>query len=187
MKIALCGKMRSGKDTVAEILSDEYDFTEFKLSSGIKSIIRELHLGDMYTKKNRGLYQSIGQYMRRFDEDVWCKRTLKDIETFNHYAVGSFQKNHIENTVISDVRQQNEVDFFREKGFVIVKVVSDDKLRLQRIKDAGDIMMQKDFYHETEKSVDGIEADYTIFNNGTLEDLNDSVNVLAKEIKKRSE
>lgn len=186
MKIALCGKMRSGKDTIAEILSDEYDFTEFKLSSGITEVIRVLNL-DKGNKKRRDLYQGVGQYMRTMSKDVWCNFTWDEIEKFQRRYSGLFPEALLENIVISDIRQQNEVDFFKERGFIVVKIESNDDLRLKRIKESGDIMRQRDFYHETEFSVNGIVADYTIYNNGTLEELRASTNELAKEIKKRSE
>lgn len=174
MRIALCAKMRSGKDTVADLLVDEHNYVEFKLSRGISDVVKMLDL-DKNAGKNRSLYQGIGQYMRTFDKDVWCNRTWRDIDRFNKLVLATFPEAHTDNIVVSDIRQQNEVDFFREKGFVIVKIDSSDENRYERVIESGDIMSEEDFYHETEKSVDEIVADYTITNDGTLDDLRDEV------------
>ena len=41
MKVALFGKMRSGKDTVGKILIDEYHFKRFAFGDGIGEIIEK--------------------------------------------------------------------------------------------------------------------------------------------------
>lgn len=159
MKIALTGKMRSGKDTVAERIIFRYGLKEFKLSSGISDTI-DLLFGRNPDNKNRLQYQFIGQTMRQLDQEVWLKYTMKKIQ-----SAGSSQ------IIISDLRQENEEEFLRKRGFIIIKVESEDSLRKQRIVDSGDIFNEEEFYHETETSVDNIKEDYIITNNGSLEDL----------------
>lgn len=175
MRVALCAKMRSGKDTVAEILSEEGGFVEFKLSAGISKVIRDLNLGSGDGLKNRSLYQGIGQYMRTINEDVWCEYAWSEIEEYIHNHANQTSDNYTDNIVLSDIRQQNEVDFFREKGFIIVKINSSDENRRERVIKSGDIMSEEDFTYETELSVDGIHADYTINNDGTIGELYEEV------------
>lgn len=174
LNIALVGKMRSGKDTVADILKREYGFGWFALSTGIRSVVSELGLDSESGPKKRHLYQGIGQHMRQYDEDVWCKNTWKNIELYNRIKPG-YPQPYTGNIVVSDIRQKNEEKFFRERGFVIVKVVSSDDIRLERVREAGDEMTPEEFYHETELSVDTISADWFIRNEGTLEELEESI------------
>lgn len=178
MKIALVGKMRSGKDSVADMLVDNYGYTEYKLSSGINHVVKTLRLSDTELK-NRAMYQKIGQFMRTIETDVWCNYTWRQFEVDCKYSE-LINNSLITDIVISDVRQQNEADFFREKGFIIVKIQSTDEIRRKRIVESGDIMNEEDFTHETELSVDGIDVDYIIENNGTIKELYQKVELLEK-------
>lgn len=165
MKIALCGKMRSGKDSVAEHLEAKYDFKNFKLSSGITEIINQYFPETRRTGKPREFYQLIGQTFRELDQDVWIKKTQRDIYRYmSRYDAKS-------NILISDLRQQNEYEYLKKNGYIIVKVEADDDLRMNRILESNDVFNKDEFYHETEMSVDTIEADYVIKNNGTLIEL----------------
>lgn len=165
MKIAICGKMRSGKDTVGKLLVEKYGFEEFKFSSGITKIIHDYFPSSVYSNgKVREHYQTIGQSIRKLDEDVWVRYTSNQIGS--HIAHGG-------NTdiVITDLRQLNELKYLKDSGFTIIKVESLSNLRVQRAKDSGDVFNIDDFNHETELSVDHIEADYVLENNGTLYEL----------------
>jgi dephospho-CoA kinase len=42
MKIALCGKMRGGKDTIAEYAFLKYGFSRFAFGDGIREVCRLL-------------------------------------------------------------------------------------------------------------------------------------------------
>lgn len=60
MKIALFGKMRSGKDTVADMLIDEYNFTSYSFSKGIKEIVDTYFPETKEMGKPREHYQQVG-------------------------------------------------------------------------------------------------------------------------------
>lgn len=154
--VVIVGKMRSGKDTLAKMMVDKYGYSEFKLSTGITEIIEKLNL-QREGKKNRHAYQHIGQRIRDLDEDVWCNYTDRLIKESGKSQI-----------VISDVRQENELEFFREQGYAVIKIVSDEVNRVQRVSESGDEVDWHDFNHETELSVDKLEYDLLIINNGTL-------------------
>lgn len=69
LKIGLVGKMRSGKDTVADILETK-GFVNYKFSQGIKDVKNLLD----YNKKDgkdRKMLQNLGQGLRQIvGEDV---------------------------------------------------------------------------------------------------------------------
>ena len=91
IKIALTGKMRSGKSTVAEILWLDYDLTRRSFGGALKYYADKMFEGsaaypieveeygepcpfdgkrDTRLKKPRKLYQDFGQAMRQLDEDI---------------------------------------------------------------------------------------------------------------------
>lgn len=175
IKIALTGKLRSGKDTVAEHFVNS-GFNAYKLSMGITEIIQRFFPCDLKDGvKLREHYTTIGQGLRQLDDEVWLKRTWSEIQRNNILF-------NYKNVIITDLRQKNEEEFLRDKGFIIVKVEAADFLRVERAKKSDQDFDVSQMYHETELSVDEIEADYTIGNEGTLEELTDKVNDLIVEL-----
>lgn len=174
MKIALFGKMRSGKDTVAKILTQEYGFKDFAFAQGIGEIIVKYFPTALSYGKPRQHYQHIGQSMRELDQDVWVKYLLKRVLHYKmdiRLSVENKNKRIPFRVVVTDGRQQNEAERLREEGYLIVKVEAPEDIRIDRMVQAGDVFTDELLTHETEKQVDLINADITILNDGTLEDL----------------
>ena len=182
LKIALFGKMRSGKDTVGRILIEDYNFSGAALGNAIGNIIEMYFPKALERGKPRKHYQFIGQAFRQLDEDVWVNYLLDnlDIETYIYNC--RLLRMSPNNLVITDGRQPNEAKRLKEKGFIIVKVTTRDDIRLERIKKAGDVFSEQDLNHETELSVDLINPDFEICNNGTLDDLKERVKTLLEEL-----
>lgn len=180
MKIALFGKMRSGKDTVAKILIEEYGFTRYGFGDGIGRVIKEYFPEAWAGGKPRGHYQFIGQQFRKLNEYVWIDYTLNTIfEDGRPYRI--FGKEF--NVVIADGRQLNEAKRLKEAGYLIVKVETPEELRIQRMKELGDVFSPEQLNHETELQVDMIEPDVLILNDGTLEELEEKVQKMLSENK----
>lgn len=157
MRIALVGKMRSGKDTVASLLLEK-GFTQIAFGDGIREIVAEYFPEALLEGKPRSHYQKIGQWLRELNNDVWINyvdRKSKDWES----------------VLVSDCRQLNEAKYLRDQGYMILKVYADDEVRKQRIIESGETFSPELFNHETEQQVDSIEYDLLLINNGTLEEL----------------
>lgn len=103
------------------------------------------------------------------------KRTWKEIQR----NATLFDYN---NVIITDLRQKNEEEFLRDKGFIIVRVEAPYELRLERSLEADGDFKESQMNHETELSVDQIEADYTVVNDGTFEDLEKQLRELVTKI-----
>lgn len=179
MKIALFGKMRSGKNTVADILTEEYEFNQFAFGDGIGCIIQEYFPEAWAGGKPREHYQHIGQQLRVLDEDVWVKYLLNDVDAYIHLKAVFDNEDNV-NIVVTDGRQLNEAVRLKEEGFVIVKVTTPEEIRLERMKKAGDVFTAEQLNHETELQVDLIEPDVEIINDGTLEGLKYMVNRIVR-------
>lgn len=155
MKIALVGKARSGKDTVADYLVTKYGYTEYKFSKGVRDVINLVRGEDSH--KNRRELQQVGQGLRQFlGEDIWVNYTLSQVKEGDR-------------VVISDCRQSNEAERLLEEGYILIKVESDEAVRVQRMLAAGDKFTKEDLTHETEQ-ID-LECTHTIYNNQSLEEL----------------
>lgn len=197
MKIVLFGKIRSGKDTVGKILIEKYGFKRFAFGDEIGKIIETYFPKAYINGKPRHHYQFIGQKFRELDEDVWINTLLEKVESYEYYSCfknaiinanleffKELKRDEI-NVVVTDGRQKNEAIKMREAGYVIVKVVADEEIRIKRMNESGDNYSPEMLTHETELQVDEVEADYIINNAGTLEDLEKIVECLVQQIRKK--
>ena len=180
MKVALFGKMRSGKDTVGKILIDEYHFKRFAFGDGIGEIIEKYFPEALAGGKPRKHYQHIGQELRVLNPDVWVNYLISNIKEFE-LVCKVF--NMPEKVVITDGRQFNEAEKLREEGFLIIKVTTPEELRFKRMKELGDVFSPEQLNHETELQVDMIQADIEIINDGSLDDLRSKVQKIVTEYK----
>ncbi|PEM65297.1 hypothetical protein CN613_25470 [Bacillus pseudomycoides] len=183
LRIALIGKMRSGKDSVGGYLVGTKGFQRFAFGTGIKRVVQLLYPEVNLLTKPRKLYQKIGQKLREFDPVIWINYLDYEVERWVYSAKKSRPDLSV-HIVVTDVRQMNEVKYLKEQGYLLVKVETDEGIRLQRIKDAGDDYSEEDLCHETEIAVDTLPYDYLITNNGTLEELQIQAEQLYQEVRK---
>jgi dephospho-CoA kinase len=184
-KIALCGGIRSGKDTVAEYLVKNYRFNRFAFGDAIRHLCREYFPERMKAGKDRELLQGVGQDLRKYDPDVWVKRTLVEVTSADYegalddpsYKLGSM------NVVISDLRQPNEYEALRKAGYTIIRVEAAEALRIQRAVLSGDMFRLSDFKHETERHFPTFVPDYEIRNEGSVEALNEQIETVISFMK----
>ena len=122
MKIAICGKMASGKTTVAQSLEE---FQVLSLAGEVKRVGREL-FGMKVGEKNRPLLQQIGMKMREIRESVWLDVLIREANTQEVYGYS---------VVCDDVRFINEAQTLKEHGWILIKLVISDDLQKQRLQD----------------------------------------------------
>lgn len=121
MKIAICGKMCSGKSTIANMLK-EYDdrFKIFSFGNKIKVLANELFDMDL-KNKDRSLMIAIGSKMREIKSDVWVNYIIKETKDE-------------EFCIIDDLRFQNELDILEQNGWKIISLNISEELQTDRIK-----------------------------------------------------
>ena len=118
MKIAITGRMCSGKTTLANMIKQtdsRYDI--FSLGAKVKEVASDLF--DM-EGKDRSLLISIGAHMREIDPDVWVKYILKKTGNNNF-------------CIIDDLRYENEYNVLVNQGFKIIQLVVDPSVQMERI------------------------------------------------------
>jgi len=175
LKIAIAGEFRSGKSTVADYLDKRYGMAQFAFADELKCDFHKAYPDIPMVPKPRKGYQLYGQLMRYVHgEDYWINKCFNRIEVIRQAAIGYNILTDIQvkfKPVITDLRQHNELERCREEGYHIIKVLAPKSVRVQRAKDEGDSFSEEELQHETEVYVREMDTDFTIMNNGTIEDL----------------
>lgn len=170
--IALIGKARSGKDTIASRLVGEHGYTRVAFADKLKEAVlrtdpyvnflfssgheRLSHLlrrvggwepaKEMYPEVRR-LLQQYGQSVRRIDPAFWVNAAMREID---------YLRNAVRPVVVSDVRYANEAHALLDAGFRFVRVV--------RPGTGGDP-------HVSENELNDWMTDWIVYNDGTVDDL----------------
>jgi len=174
LKVALCGKLRSGKDSVGRLFVAS-GFHRFAFGDKIKEVITVLFPGETLHSKRRRVMQGVGQSLRHYDADIWVNTVLREIE-----AQGCSRAD----IIITDLRQPNEYRQMKADGYIFVRVAASEEIRIQRAIDKGDDFNIDDMHHETESHVEGFMVDYTISNDGTPEELERQTMELLHELRR---
>ena len=104
MKIAITGKMCSGKSFIANMICQlDNSYNVYSYGQKIKEIAIDLF--NMKTK-NRSLIIGIAEDMKKKDPDVWAHYIMKKIQYKN-------------NIVIDDLRFQNELELLSSDWIII--------------------------------------------------------------------
>lgn len=166
------GYAGSGKDTVARAMKLRYQYERVAFADKLKDLTRRLYpdvddlvgqIGWDQAKKRksvRELLQYVGATMREtIDPAVWMHAAAKTIN--EHVQEGR-------NVVITDVRYPNEAEMVRLYGGKIV-----------RIERPGTGPVNG---HETETNIDDIVADFTLVNDGKIDDIGPKLTKLMKDV-----
>jgi len=148
VRLAVSGKMRSGKDTLVARLVERYGMTRYAFADRLKEVACEL-FGMPAEHKNRHLLVELGRKMCEIDKLVWVNGVLGKMPLRQDVA-------------ISDMRLKYEYHALKAFGFVMVRVACDDNVRLERIARFGskvDLALVDD---ASETGLDDAEFDYCL-------------------------
>jgi len=119
MKIAITGKMCSGKSTLAQIICESNsNYIIYSFGQKVKEVAKDLF---NMKEKDRSLLTSIGSKMRDIDPEVWI----------NYVINQSKDKSH---SIVDDLRYQNEYEALHKNGYKIIQLVVDPVIQEERIK-----------------------------------------------------
>ena len=138
MKIAIIGKICSGKTTISNILLElNKNFKKVSFADKVKEIAIELFNME---NKDRKLLQQIGTNMRLIDKNVWANYIIEKIKDYEY-------------VVIDDLRYKNEFDILKKNNFKIIKLIISNKLQITRLKNTYNINYKnhlENLNHESE-------------------------------------
>ena len=118
MKIAICGKMCSGKSTLANHIMRTFPgYQKYSFAKRVKELCVELF---GMTGKDRDLLITFANKMREIDPKVWINQVLQETKDKT-------------NCIIDDVRYQNEVDALIKDGWKIIQLHVPYELQKKRI------------------------------------------------------
>lgn len=173
IKLAITGKMGTGKSSVTKII--EMELTGAYVSS-YSRVIRET-LTRLDLKPTRELMQATGDFFRKYDEHVWTNKLLKE-------TMGLGKPIIIEGT-----RYVFEAEKLRSEGFKIIKIEAPDNLRRKRIEERekrniSNVEWIKWQKHGTEIYVDQIKADFILDNSDSYQKLNEKIKLILNQLKR---
>ena len=177
MIIAICGHKFSGKSTVARLLHNATGYEVVSFADKLKDITCVLsgctreqledydfkekqcvppylvpYCGDVEKPTFRAFLQHFGsEVMRGVNDSIWIDCTLSNCG---------------ENAIISDCRFPNEAKAVKARGGIVIKVVRPDA--------------KSEDSHQSETHIDDIDADYTLWNDSTIENLVANVDSLVR-------
>ena len=175
MLIGISGKKKSGKDTAAKIISEQLDNSVIlHFADALKLEIAQatgfsLRYIDEHKDNFRLILQGWGTDFRRkiYGEDYWIKKLHEFIveESEDNISLSD----DCFNLIIADVRFQNEFDYIKSHGGIMIHMI--------RSVDYSD-------NHISETELDEVKHDYTIHNIGTEQHLAEKITNILTDITK---
>lgn len=181
--IAIMGRARSGKDTVAARLVSRFQYTRVAFADPLKGMALSVdpvisaapgtgsygfipwRLSDVIRQHGwdsakedfpevRRTLQRIGQSVREFDSDYWVNIALEKIDVADTWNLP---------VVVTDVRYPNEAEALRNRGFTLVRV-----LRPGYTAETVTPEEMTNRNHESETALDDYPVDRVLINGGSL-------------------
>lgn len=175
--IGIAGHARSGKNTVARFIQEEYRARQHAFAEPLKAMLRTLGLNEQdlngrrkdetnydFQATPRHMMQTLGTEWGRdtINENIWVIAAAKRLQQMNRVEPDA-------TILITDVRFENEADFVRKHGFLIHV-----ERPIQRIDGST---------HRSENPIRINEAeDSVIVNDGDLEQLREEALRIASAI-----
>lgn len=177
--LGFVGPLSCGKGTACKYLAERYGAKTYRFSSILRDILSRLHLA--HTRENLqnaslGLRQALG-------DDVLAKAIADDVteDTGDFVTIDGIRR-------LPDIRYVRTLD-----GFHLVAITADERVRYDRLtqrhenaddehKTFADFI--KDGKQEAEQQIAEIvnRAEYTIDNNGAIEELYEQLDAIVKKL-----
>lgn len=202
MIISISGLIGSGKDTIADYLIANYDFARESWAGTLKDAVssvfgwdRELLEGK--TEESRAWREQIDTWwavkldiphltprwiLQQWGTEV-CRRGFHD-SIWVASLENKLRKN-TKNVVITDTRFSNELNAIKRIGGITLRVTrGQDPEWIEIAKNSPELMKQLyPHVHASEYSSVNLEYDCYVDNNGTIDDLHDTISSLLLDLR----
>ncbi len=199
MILGMVGFIGSGKGSVGDILQSEYGFVQDSFASPLKDAVSKIFGWDRQmlegaTKESREWRELPDPFWsEKFGYSFTPRLALqlmgteagRDVFHKDIWVISLLHRNQGKNVVITDVRFKNEIDLVKKNGGKIIRVIrGQEPTWYETAKSAnyGNSQASEDMkalgIHLSEWDWVGQQMDYTIHNNGTLEDLTQQVRAM---------
>ncbi len=176
--IGIVGEMGTGKDTFCEYVKKEYDNVYFlRFSDGLTEALK-IFFDDIKREDQQWLSSALRE---RFGGDILVKALIKKVNSINDGII-----------ILNGVRRPDDFKALREIGGKLVYITADVKKRWERVvirKEKADDDVPFEKFLELGKAeaeqlitVIGAEADFTIENSGTKEELYEQIKKIIDSI-----
>jgi dephospho-CoA kinase len=178
--IGIAGEIASGKDTVSRYYQKKHGASMYRFSDVLRDILRRLHL-----EENRKNLAAASLMLREtFGEDIFARSIAEEIENDGNDLI-----------VIDGVRRSSDVKSIQGLlGFTLLYINADPKRRHGRMtsrnqnaddttKTFEEFLQDSELESETEIRKLAEEADFTIDNNGSLDELYAHADVLLAKLR----
>lgn len=195
MLIGIVGLIGSGKDTVSKRLETMHGFRKDSFAKSLKDAVSCMFNWDREMLEGK---TDESRAWRERPDKFWSGKFGKEVTprwVLQHFGTEVMRENMLDsiwidscmsrykgdNTVISDTRFENEIKTIRDNGgkIILVKRGQDPEWFVSYVE--GNIAPTN--VHYSEYAWAKSEFDYTIFNNGTLEDLHHNVDAVIHQLR----
>lgn len=178
--LGFTGQIASGKGTACKYLTEKHGAVSTRFSTMLRDVLDRI-----YMEQTRENMQDISLALREtFGDDLLASVIAKDVE-----------KESADLIVIDGVRREPDIKYLKKlPGFHLIAISADQKIRYERITKRGENAddnsktfeeFQADEQKEAEQHIKEVmeTAEFTINNNGTLDELHEQIGDILKEVR----
>lgn len=201
MIISISGGIGSGKDTIASYLINNHGFKKMSFAGSLKDAVSTVfgwdrEMVDGVTKTSREWREQRDEWWStRLSMDITPRWVLQYVgtEVFRQHFHDDIWVASVEykllsakdDIVITDCRFKNELDAIKRVGGVTLRAnrgITPHWYAIAELANKGDVKAQewlsKENIHASEYSSVGLDYDYQVDNNGTIDELHDQISRL---------
>jgi dephospho-CoA kinase len=177
--LGFVGDLASGKGTICKYLNEKYKTNAYRFSSMLRDVLKRL-----YVENTRENLQRLSTVLREnFGQDLMSKVIAEDVKNDNHDIVA-----------VEGIRRPTDITYLEQvPGFHLIYITADPKIRWERLvkraENPGDNKKTyEQFLMDEQAEADrlikklGSTAEYTLNNDGTLEEFHKQMEVILKSI-----
>lgn len=181
--LGFVGDLASGKGSICKYLKEKYQVNSYRFSTMLRDVLSRI-----YVENNRKNLQDLSTFLRdRYGQDIMSKVIAQDVQSDLNKIVA-----------VEGIRRPTDITYLQKlQGFHLIYITADPKLRWQRMvlrkenaDDATKTFAQflKDEQAEADMLIKelGKKAEYTIVNNGTMEEFYEKMEKILKKTQHES-